>query len=137
MSEVTTTEQAAMRGLLGPVKEELGEALSPEWERAFWGVPRHRFVPEQTWLGADLSPCDRATDPDGWLRAVYADDPAVTQINDGAEPDAEEVDGGRRASSSASAPSIVFRMLDLLDVRDGHRVLEIGTGVRHEVAQCK
>ncbi|CAM5445402.1 methyltransferase domain-containing protein [Streptomyces californicus] len=59
-----------------------------------------------------------------WLRHAYADTAVVTQVNDGGTA----APGERWASSSASAPSIVFRMLDLLDVRPGHRVLEIGTG---------
>lgn len=35
---------------------------------------------------------------------------------------------GLRPSSSCSQPSVVAAMLDALDVHDGHRVLEIGTG---------
>jgi protein-L-isoaspartate O-methyltransferase len=87
-------------------------------------VPRSAFVPERIYLGDELEPCDRAGAPETWLRAVYANDSVVTQINDGEDPGG----GERWASSSASAPGIVFRMLHMLDVRDGHRVLEIGTG---------
>ncbi|MFJ1591378.1 hypothetical protein ACIOD0_14185 [Kitasatospora albolonga] len=48
----------------------------------------------------------------------------MTQINDGEDPG----DGERWASSSASAPGFMFRMLHMLDVHEGHRVLKIGAG---------
>ncbi|MEV7915581.1 methyltransferase domain-containing protein [Streptomyces griseus] len=115
---------AMSAGLLGSVNESLGAPMAPAWEAAFRGVPRHTFLPGTVWVGDDLEECDRATAPAEWLRHAYADTAVVTQVNDGATAAPEE----RWASCSASAPSIVFRMLDLLDVRPGHRVLEIGTG---------
>ncbi|MCK7623065.1 methyltransferase [Streptomyces sp. RS10V-4] len=117
-------ERAAASGLLGRLNETLPQPLAPEWAAACEGVPRHLFLPDLVWLGDDLVPCDRRKDPEGWLRAAYTDAPVVTQLNDGADPG----DGERWPSCSASAPGIVFAMLDLLGVRDGHRVLEIGTG---------
>ncbi|MFE6772655.1 methyltransferase domain-containing protein [Streptomyces fimicarius] len=115
---------AMSAGLLGSVNESLGAPMAPAWEAAFRGVPRHAFLPGTVWVGDDLEECDRAKAPAEWLRHAYADTAVVTQVNDGATAAPEE----RWASCSASAPSIVFRMLDLLDVRPGHRVLEIGTG---------
>ncbi|MCP9206191.1 methyltransferase domain-containing protein [Streptomyces sp. NEAU-Y11] len=117
-------ERTAMRGLLGTLKETLSGVLAPEWERAFWAAPRHAFLPEKVWVGDGLAACVRSADPSAWLHAAYADGPVVTQINDGTDPGS----GDRWPSSSASAPSIVFRMLDMLSVANGHRVLEIGTG---------
>ncbi|MEV7547871.1 methyltransferase domain-containing protein, partial [Streptomyces sp. NPDC089915] len=124
MTRLPEDEQAAMRGLLASVREDLGAPLTPAWEDAFRAVPRHPFLPDTLWVGDDLEECSRHDDPQAWLRHVYADDSVVTQVNDGqtAEP------GDRWPSCSASAPSIVFRMLDMLDVAPGHRVLEIGTG---------
>ncbi|MBC3991469.1 methyltransferase domain-containing protein [Streptomyces sp. AC563] len=113
-----------MRGLLGEVNADLGAPLTRAWEAAFWAVPRHRFLPDRVWLGDDLVPCDRSAGRGRWLSAVYADDSVVTQLNDGHDVG----EGEPWASSSASAPSIVFRMLDMLDVGNGHRVLEVGTG---------
>ncbi|WP_233507216.1 methyltransferase domain-containing protein [Spongiactinospora gelatinilytica] len=77
---------------------------------------------------ADESPrhvIDRDTDPDEWWRAVYTNVPIITQLDDGASP----IAGGiGRATSSPSAPGTVTDLLDLLDVRPGHHVLEVGTG---------
>ncbi|MGW7412946.1 methyltransferase domain-containing protein [Streptomyces sp. NPDC054863] len=117
-------ERAAMRGLLASVNENLGAAMAPAWESAYWAVPRHCFLPATVWAGDDLVECSRGTAPETWLRHAYADTSVVTQINDGQEAGADD----RWASCSASAPSIVFRMLDMLDVRPGQKVLEIGTG---------
>ncbi|MER5962023.1 methyltransferase domain-containing protein [Streptomyces sp. NPDC002057] len=121
---LTAAEQIAIRDLLGAVNNDMDAPLAPEWERAAWAVPRSAFVPERVYLGDEWEPCDRTEDPEAWLRAVCADDSVVTQINDGMDP----VDGDRWPSSSASAPSIVFRMLHMLGVAPEHRVLEIGTG---------
>lgn len=68
-------------------------------------VPRHRFVPEAA------------------LRAAYADDVFVTKRNNEGD-----------ALSSASQPAIVAEMLEQLDVRPGHRVLEIGAGTGYNAA---
>ncbi|MFJ3158847.1 methyltransferase domain-containing protein [Streptomyces kanasensis] len=121
-ADSAASERIANRDLLRALKQE--GYVAPEWEHAAWAVPRSAYVPDRVYLGDALEPCDRADAPDTWLQAVYANDSVVTQINDGEDPGA----GERWASSSASAPSIVLRMLHMLDVHDGHRVLEIGTG---------
>ena len=88
-------------------------------------MPRHAFLPETVWVGGELEECSGKSDPEGWLRHAYADTAVVTQVNDGKDVGAV---GERWASCSASAPSVVFRMLDMLDLRAEHHVLEIGTG---------
>lgn len=67
-------------------------------EEAFRAVPRHHFLP-------GLS-----------VAAAYADDAVAIQHVEGV------------ATSSASQPSMVAIMLEQLDLRPGHRVLEIGAG---------
>ncbi|SFL83084.1 methyltransferase domain-containing protein [Streptomyces pini] len=116
--------QAAVRGLLRRLDETSPFPLAPEWRAAIEGVPRHLFLPEKVWLGDDLMPYERSEAPDVWLGAAYADEPVVTQINDGADPG----DGDRWASCSASAPSIVVRMLHMAKLYGTERVLEVGTG---------
>ncbi|MER5971450.1 methyltransferase domain-containing protein [Streptomyces sp. NPDC002055] len=127
METLSEKEQAAMSGLLRAVSADLGTAVSPEWESAYYAVPRHRFLPDLVWLesGRGYVRCDREREPERWLTAAYADAPVVTQVNDGLPP---ECDDEAWPSSSASAPSIVFRMLHMLELRIGMRVLEVGTG---------
>ncbi len=110
-------------------------ALSKQWRGSFEAVPRHLFIPDLTWQQGDrgLLPQHRADDPDAWLANAYADDSVVTQVDDG-EP-AGPVEGtGRTPTSSASMPAVVAEMLAALDVREGMRVLEIGTGTGYNAA---
>lgn len=104
--------------------------LTARWRRVFEAVPRSGFVPAQVWrqLADRYEP---VVGTEQWLALVNSDEPVVTQLDDGLEG------GPGVATSSNSMPSMVARMLGLLGVEDGQRVLEIGTGVRHEVAHCK
>ncbi len=88
------------------------------------------FVPDRIWPGIPEGTrqealVDRRTDPHAWLAAVYSDRPLTTQWDDGEH---RGDDLGTTPTSSNSLPSMVFAMLDDLNVEAGHRVLEIGTG---------
>ncbi|MGA5817829.1 methyltransferase domain-containing protein [Kitasatospora sp. NPDC094028] len=127
-------EQAGTSGLLRAVSQFLGHEVAPEWRRAAEATPRHRFLPDRIWLSGDddvLAPADRPQDPERWFAAAYGDVAVVTQLNDGRESDDPS---NALPSSSASAPSIVFRMLELLRVEPGMRVLEIGAGTGFNAA---
>ncbi|MFC8535439.1 methyltransferase domain-containing protein [Streptomyces sp. NPDC057249] len=118
-----------------PTREEVayaltsGGVLKPGWVDAYARVPRQAFLPDTIW------PYDMATgrtvhvsrteDAQAWRGYANADVPIVTQWDDGEH--AGRVPG-RLSTSSASMPSVVFRMLDELAVDDYCRVLEIGTG---------
>ncbi|MFF5262686.1 methyltransferase domain-containing protein [Actinomadura viridis] len=102
--------------------------LPDRWRPAFLAMPRHRFVPDIIWDDADgggFTARRRRDDPAIWLETVYRDGPIVTQVDDGATPDTEP---GRLVTSSISKPSIVAGMLGHLQVEEGMRILEIGTG---------
>jgi hypothetical protein len=49
-------ERAAASGLLSRLNQSLPKPVTPEWEAAFRGVPRHAFLPDTVWLGGDLTP---------------------------------------------------------------------------------
>ncbi|MFD8143403.1 methyltransferase domain-containing protein [Streptomyces sp. NPDC059708] len=104
-----------------------GALEDPAWRAAFAAVPRHVFVP-YFWTGRGAGH-ERlwAEDPDPerrarWLRGVYTDAPLATRLRDG------------ELLSSSSQPSLMARMLDALDVRDGDAVLEIGAGTGYNAA---
>ncbi|MGH3930494.1 MAG: rRNA adenine N-6-methyltransferase family protein, partial [Pseudonocardiaceae bacterium] len=110
-----------------------GSVRSREVRRAFAEVPRENFVPRfhhnhsagRRWVDG--------TDPrqrDEWLRAVYADEVLVVQTR----PAPDLVDPGGAPTSSSSMPSVMAGMLEVLDLRPGQRVLEIGTGTGYNAA---
>ena len=112
-----------------------GDLRSPHWRRALCAVPRHEFVPRYyVQDGLPASADWRLIEPrdeDGrqrWLDVVYSDTTMVTAIADVADR------GVQVAVSSSTKPDLMIRMLEELDVHDGHRVLEIGTGTGYNAA---
>jgi protein-L-isoaspartate(D-aspartate) O-methyltransferase len=81
-----------------------GRIRSAAVEEAFRTVPRHLFLP-------GLAVAD-----------AYADEAVAVQFTAGV------------ATSSASQPSMMAIMLEQLDLRPGHRVLEIGAGTGYNAA---
>lgn len=118
-----------------PSRTELGRVLmsdgtlTPDWAPAFASVPRSAFLPELMWpfdmSSAKSVAVSRTGDPEAWQRYAESDVPIVTQWDDGQHTGTEP---GHVSTSSASMPSVVFRMLRDLDVRPGQRALEVGTG---------
>jgi protein-L-isoaspartate(D-aspartate) O-methyltransferase len=104
-TDTSGNEAHQLRTRLVGVLRSRGVIQSEAVETAMLAVPRHRFIPEAT------------------LRIAYADDVYVTKRNSDGE-----------AVSSASQPAIVAEMLEQLDVRPGHRVLEIGAGTGYNAA---
>ncbi|MGH4026380.1 MAG: methyltransferase domain-containing protein [Pseudonocardiaceae bacterium] len=109
----------------------------PEWRDAFATVPREVFVPFY------FEPCRgrpgwRLVESDAeWRHGVYTDEALVTQLSG----DDAAIEAGRQGecitgtpTSSSSAPSLMAAMLAALDVRDNHRVLEVGTGTGYNAA---
>lgn len=122
-----------------------GLITSPVWRQAFEAVPRHLFVPQAAI--AEIVPgqptsyrlvADSATPArrSSWLEAVYSDVTLITQI--GGQPVAEALadsgETGGWATSSSTAPGLMAWLLEALDLQDGDRVLEIGTGTGYNAA---
>jgi protein-L-isoaspartate(D-aspartate) O-methyltransferase len=83
---------------------DTGRVRSPAVEEAFRSVPRHLFLPGLA------------------LEEAYADEAVAVQFACGV------------ATSSASQPSMMAIMLEQLDLRPGHQVLEIGAGTGYNAA---
>ncbi|SHG86514.1 methyltransferase domain-containing protein [Streptoalloteichus hindustanus] len=126
---------AHLRSLVASLVEQ-GDLVSSPWRAAFAAIPRHVFVPRvlrQTPAGHQVLSAD--ADRERWLSTVYSDESLVTQQRPhGAGyrlPSGEPV---QVPTSSSTMPSLMARMLEALDVRGGHRVLEIGTGTGYNAA---
>lgn len=107
-----------------------GIVTSDRWRQASHEVPRYMFVPPTGWASPDYPggtdhAINREADPAGWWQAVYTDTAIILQTDDGATSPAS---GTGAPTSSISAPGVVMAFLELLDVGDHDRVLEIGTG---------
>ena len=110
---------------------------SGAWRAVFERVPRHPFLPAfyladssddrivWRWVQADAAP--------EWLDLVYRNETYVIRLD---PTTMEAVEGGWRGrpTSSCPRPSLIARMLKALEVRDGQRVLEIGTGSGYQAA---
>jgi methyltransferase of ATP-grasp peptide maturase system len=107
----------------------LGKLTDPAWRAAVAEVPRHRLVPRfwtQDATGAWQETDTATAPPEEWLERVYSNKVLISAL-------AGEGSGARTRSSS-SQPGLMVRMLEALQIRDGHRVLEIGTGTGYNAA---
>ena len=117
MSRESATPDGARRGVTSTgLRRQLVEQLegngslsSPAIRRAFLAVPRERFL-------------SQVAEREG-LERVYEDQAIVTVR-----------DARGRPASSSSQPSMMAAMLEQLDLRRGHRVLEIGAGTGYNAA---
>lgn len=118
-----------------PGREQLGRvllethAMTPEWASTFAAVDRAAFLPDLMWpfdmeKGTSV-PVDRRTDPETWYAAADSDIPIVTQWDDGKHTGTAP---GDVSTSSSSMPSVVYEMLQDLDLDAGMKALDVGTG---------
>lgn len=110
--------------------DELSDAgllHDPRWHDAFTNVPRHAFVPRFLRDSTAISCSDPAT-ADQWRESVYTDTTLITQT--APAPQYE----GELPTSSSTLPSLMLRMLNLLNIEDDSSVLEIGTATGYNTA---
>ncbi|MGH3800358.1 MAG: methyltransferase domain-containing protein [Pseudonocardiaceae bacterium] len=111
-----------------------GKLISAAWRDAVCAVPRHELVPEvfrqdridqydQTWRQLDITTVAGRQE---WLDQVYSTAALITALDRTSKPP--------RLLSTSSMPGLMTRMLETLDIRDGNRVLEIGTGTGYNAA---
>ncbi|MGH4021655.1 MAG: methyltransferase domain-containing protein [Pseudonocardiaceae bacterium] len=111
-----------------------GDVHTAAWRDALLAVPRHEFVPQYylqdtshpaTWvLHEPRDPAATAR----WLELVYSPTTLITAVADYADR------GVQAPVSSSTKPDLMIRMLEALQVDDGLRVLEIGTGTGYNAA---
>jgi protein-L-isoaspartate O-methyltransferase len=117
-------EWAKYAQALAALLYDRGDIRSIEWRDAVAEVPRHVFVPrayEQNNRGEWVE-----WDTFGQWERVYAPKTLVTALANRS--------GWLEPISSTTTPELMVRMLETLDIRDGHRVLEIGTGTGYNAA---
>ena len=97
--------------------------LSDRVVSAFFETPRHLFVKRFRNFGDDswLEFTDESANQ--FLPVIYQDSPLVIWGSN-LEFEAKQ---GQRQVSTISQPSFVMRMLDILDVKEGQAVFELGT----------
>lgn len=130
---------AGVRRRLADELESAGALHNARWRQAIETVPREMFLGERVYRRVDTSTATlwepitpATTGPEEWLNLAYQDTTWVTQFDA-----REHLPGGTiqgTPTSSSTLPSLVVRMLEDLDVRDGHNVLEIGTGTGYSTA---
>ncbi|MFF1451072.1 ATP-grasp peptide maturase system methyltransferase [Streptomyces sp. NPDC058274] len=108
------------------------------WREAVEAVPRHEFLRggffEQVEGSAPTAWAPVMPNDPRWLERCYDDDSLVTQIAGTIVPGDIRGEIMRTPTSSSTMPSLVVRMLEDLQVQDGHRVLEIGTGTGYSTS---
>jgi methyltransferase of ATP-grasp peptide maturase system len=112
-----------------------GDLRSPHWREALLAIPRHLFIPHyylqdtstrpSRWIRHQ--PYDQQSTRE-WLTLVYSPTTVITDVAWYADR------GVQMPVCSSTKPDLMIRMLETLDVRDGHRVLEIGTGTGYNTA---
>ena len=104
MEPIALDDTITLHSALVQQLKEQGLIPSQAVEEAFIAVPRHIFVPEVD------------------LKTAYSDAPVITKWQDG------------HAISSSSQPAIMALMLEMLQLRPGQRVLEVGAGTGYNAA---
>ncbi len=124
MTSTLDTDWATHARRLADTLRANGDLRLPQWHAAVSAVPRHLLVPSAWQQDSTGTWTEFATATA--LERVYSPQTLVTAL--------ETVGAHRLPVSSSTKPDLMVRMLEILDVRDGHRVLEIGTGTGYNAA---
>lgn len=108
-------------GLVEAIEQRLERWLDPRVRNAFLRVPRHLFLDHVYRQQGDRLAWDYIARPT--QEEIYRDEALVTKIDEQGRP-----------LSSSSQPSVMALQLELLDLRPGLAVLEIGTGTGYNAA---
>jgi protein-L-isoaspartate(D-aspartate) O-methyltransferase len=103
--------------LLHKIKTKAVKSLPKEIEEAYLNTPRHLFVREYFKF-----------EEEEWKKIVVGEEPAEDQLSEFYKDDTIALmpASEKYGWSSISQPSFVLLMLDMLKLKPGHKVLEIG-----------
>ncbi|MEU0811402.1 methyltransferase domain-containing protein [Streptomyces sp. NPDC005970] len=121
---------------LADALEESGDLHSLHWRAAIEETPRHEFVPRYYQNQGGVPTVWRqveSNDGPAWFDPIYANATLVTQL-DPVTVHATTDGWTGVPSSSSTAPGLMVRMLEALDIAADHTVLEIGTGTGYNAA---
>ncbi|HKR49727.1 MAG TPA: methyltransferase domain-containing protein [Pseudonocardiaceae bacterium] len=124
MTTTLDTDWTTYARRLADTLRDNGDLRCPAWHAAVAAVPRHLLVPrafEQDSTGA-------------WSEFITADAPQRVYSPETLITALETVGAYQQPISSSTKPDLMVRMLEILDIQDGHRVLEIGTGTGYNAA---
>jgi protein-L-isoaspartate O-methyltransferase len=112
-----TDETRQLREQMVAALVQARDITDERWRQAFAAVPRHVLVPRyyrpDNYHEIDAT---KAGDHSMWLQSVYSDETLITQKT------------ACTVTSSGTMPGLVALMLHALNVRDRHRVFQVGTG---------
>ncbi|MGW5093546.1 ATP-grasp peptide maturase system methyltransferase [Streptomyces nodosus] len=132
------TDMATERRALAERLAEGGVLVTPEWRQAVEAVPRELFLHPGVFLPEDGGKWRPVTavgaDPTEWAQLAYSDRTLTTQLDGHLTADQVGDPLTGLPTSSSTTPLTVVDMIEKLDVDDGHRVLEIGTGTGYSTA---
>ena len=106
--------------------QQAGKLTGPRWREAICAVARHHLVPSYYQQDTDGTWRQILSGTAEGLAAVYSNTVLITALAPAA--------AGTTVLSSSTQPGLMTRMLEALDIHDGHRVLEIGTGTGYNAA---
>ncbi|MGH3825979.1 MAG: methyltransferase domain-containing protein [Pseudonocardiaceae bacterium] len=137
-TDLSPAEQSRARARLTDLAERFtakGILRTPAWREAFERTWRHPYVPAY-YPDKDTPAvlCIDGPRRGEWLDTVYSDATLITKLMPIPLSRALRPAIEMTYTSSSTHPSLVLDMLETLDVADGHRVLEIGTGTGYNAA---
>ncbi|MGW0764688.1 ATP-grasp peptide maturase system methyltransferase [Streptomyces sp. NPDC002676] len=131
------TDPASERRRMAAVLASKGVLKSPWLREAVETVPREQFLHPGVFLdeGRTWRPVTAVgTDPDEWLKIAYSLDTVTTQLDGHLTSDQTGEPVAGVPTSSSTDPTTVVGMIEALDLKAEHHVLEIGTGTGYSTA---